>query len=112
MRDDLPWDITREVVGPRAELRLLLGAIKRGEAMLLVGLPGVSKTTMLRSLARHLGSESDRFIDVTGDEQPPAVMALARAGALGLEAIGTDAFTPAAATQAERHAQGGSKGWR
>lgn len=65
----LPEDISREVVGRRAELRLLFGAIARGKAVLLVGLPGVSKTTMLRALARHHGTESDRFIDVTGDEQ-------------------------------------------
>lgn len=65
----LPEDISREVVGRRAELHLLLGAIARGKAVLLVGLPGVSKTTMLRALARHHGTESDRFIDVTGDEQ-------------------------------------------
>src|SRR5690349_16400651 len=66
---DLPEDISREVVGRRAELRLLLGAIARGKAGLRVGLPGVSKTTMLRALARHHGTEADRFIDVTGDEQ-------------------------------------------
>ncbi len=66
---DLPEDIEREVVGRRAELQLLLGAIRRGKAVLLVGLPGVSKTTMLRALARHLGTEPDRFVDVTGDEQ-------------------------------------------
>lgn len=69
MGAELPQDITREVVGRRAELRLLLGAVQRGKAVLLVGLPGVSKTTMLRALARHLGAESDRFVDVTGDEQ-------------------------------------------
>ena len=69
MGTDLPEEIEREVVGRRAELRLLLGAIRRGKAVLLVGLPGVSKTTMLRALARHLGTEPDRFIDVTGDEQ-------------------------------------------
>ncbi len=69
MGTDLPEDIGREVVGRRAELQLLLGAIRRGKAVLLVGLPGVSKTTMLRALARHLGTEPDRFIDVTGDEQ-------------------------------------------
>ena len=35
----------------------------------MIGLPGVSKTTMVRALAHHLGDESDRFVDVTGDEQ-------------------------------------------
>jgi MoxR-like ATPase/Mg-chelatase subunit ChlD len=69
MGAELPKDIEREVVGRRAELQLLLGAIRRGKAVLLVGLPGVSKTTMLRALARHLGTEPDRFVDVTGDEQ-------------------------------------------
>jgi MoxR-like ATPase/Mg-chelatase subunit ChlD len=65
----LPDDLARDVVGRRAELRLLLGTVQRGKAVLLVGLPGVSKTTMLRALAHHLGSEADRFVDVTGDEQ-------------------------------------------
>lgn len=69
MRAGLPDDIARAVVGRRAELHLLLGAIRRGKAVLLLGLPGVSKTTMLRALARHLGQEPDRFVDVTGDEQ-------------------------------------------
>jgi len=68
MRAELPDDIARAVVGRRAELHLLLGAIRRGKAVLLLGLPGVSKTTMLRALARHLGQEPDRFVDVTGDE--------------------------------------------
>jgi MoxR-like ATPase len=66
---ELPEDIARAVVGRRTELRLLLGAIRRGKAVLLLGLPGVSKTTMLRALASHLGQEPDRFVDVTGDEQ-------------------------------------------
>jgi MoxR-like ATPase len=65
----LPNDITDPVVGRRRELRLLLSALERGKAVLLVGLPGVSKTTMVRALAHHLGSEPDRFVDVTGDEQ-------------------------------------------
>src|SRR5919198_1672625 len=65
----LPHDITDPVVGRRRELRLLLSALERGKAVLLVGLPGVSKTTMVRALAPHLGDEPDRFVDVTGDEQ-------------------------------------------
>ncbi|HET6548212.1 MAG TPA: AAA family ATPase [Solirubrobacter sp.] len=65
----LPDDVAATVVGRRRELRLLLGALERGKAVLLIGLPGVSKTTMLRALARHLGDEPDRFVDVTGDEQ-------------------------------------------
>ena len=69
MSTELPDDIAHAVVGRRTELRLLLSAIQRGKAVLLLGLPGVSKTTMLRALARHLGQEPDRFVDVTGDEQ-------------------------------------------
>jgi MoxR-like ATPase len=65
----LPDDITASVVGRRRELRLLLSALERGKAVLLIGLPGVSKTTMVRALAHHLGDEPDRFVDVTGDEQ-------------------------------------------
>jgi MoxR-like ATPase len=65
----LPDDITVSVVGRRRELRLLLSALERGKAVLLIGLPGVSKTTMVRALAHHLGDEPDRFVDVTGDEQ-------------------------------------------
>jgi MoxR-like ATPase len=69
MSTELPDDIAHAVVGRRTELRLLLSAIGRDKAVLLLGLPGVSKTTMLRALARHLGQEPDRFVDVTGDEQ-------------------------------------------
>ncbi len=65
----LPDDVTASVVGRRRELRLLLSALERGKAVLLIGLPGVSKTTMVRALAHHLGNEPDRFVDVTGDEQ-------------------------------------------
>ncbi len=65
----LPEDIAEPVVGRRRELRLLLSALECGKAVLLIGLPGVSKTTMVRALAHHLGDEPDRFVDVTGDEQ-------------------------------------------
>jgi MoxR-like ATPase len=69
MTVELPAEIGREVVGRRAELRLLLGALERGKAILLLGLPGVSKTTMVRALARHLSHGDDHFVDATGDEQ-------------------------------------------
>lgn len=60
--------VGRLVVGRRAELRLLVGAVARGKAVLLVGPPGVSKTTMLRAVAQeHIGP--DRVVEVTGDEQ-------------------------------------------
>ena len=69
MTAQLPAAIGGEVVGRRAELRLLLGALERGKAVLLLGLPGVSKTTMVRALARHLSHGDDHFVDATGDEQ-------------------------------------------
>ncbi|MPZ87036.1 MAG: AAA domain-containing protein [Nitriliruptorales bacterium] len=69
MPGEVPKEVARDVVGRREELRLLLSAIDHSKAVLLLGLPGVSKTTMVRALARQLGSEADRFVDVTGDEQ-------------------------------------------
>jgi MoxR-like ATPase/Mg-chelatase subunit ChlD len=65
----VPPQIGGEVVGRRAELRLLLNALAHGKAVLLLGLPGVSKTTIVRALARHVGAASDHFVDATGDEQ-------------------------------------------
>jgi len=65
----LPNHVVRAVVGRRRELALLLNAIRRGRAVLLLGLPGVSKTTMVRALAAELGDRADGFVDVTGDEQ-------------------------------------------
>jgi MoxR-like ATPase/Mg-chelatase subunit ChlD len=66
----MPGPIGGEVVGRRGELRLLLTALERRKAVLLLGLPGVSKTTIVRALARQVGDDSsDRFLDVTGDEQ-------------------------------------------
>jgi MoxR-like ATPase/Mg-chelatase subunit ChlD len=65
----LPTEVGEEVVGRRSELRLLLAALARGKAVLLLGLPGVSKTTIVRALAHHLGGGPDAFVDATGDEQ-------------------------------------------
>jgi MoxR-like ATPase/Mg-chelatase subunit ChlD len=65
----VPWQVGGQVVGRRAELRLLFNALGHGKAVLLLGLPGVSKTTIVRALAGHLGDGPDRFVDATGDEQ-------------------------------------------
>jgi MoxR-like ATPase/Mg-chelatase subunit ChlD len=65
----VPSQVGDEVVGRRAELRLLTGALRHGKAVLLLGLPGVSKTTIVRALAREMGDGPDRFVDATGDEQ-------------------------------------------
>ncbi|MGH9055791.1 MAG: AAA family ATPase [Acidimicrobiales bacterium] len=65
----LPDAVAREVVGRRAELRFLLNAIRTERAVLLLGLPGVSKTTMLRALGRALAEGGRGLVEVTGDEQ-------------------------------------------
>jgi MoxR-like ATPase len=69
MKGQLPDDIVTDVVGRRKELRLLLDAIELEKAVLLLGLPGVSKTTIVRAVAHHPGSRDGRVFDVTGDEQ-------------------------------------------
>ena len=56
------------MVGRRAELRILRTALARGKAVLLLGLPGVSKTTLVRALAAA-HDDADGFVDATGDEQ-------------------------------------------
>jgi MoxR-like ATPase/Mg-chelatase subunit ChlD len=66
---EVPAQIQGDVVGRRTELRLLLGALRHGKPVLLLGLPGVSKTTIVRAVARHLGDDHDHFVDATGDEQ-------------------------------------------
>jgi MoxR-like ATPase/Mg-chelatase subunit ChlD len=65
----VPSQVGGQVVGRRAELRLLFNALAHGKAVLLLGLPGVSKTTIVRALAGQLGNGPDRFVDATGDEQ-------------------------------------------
>lgn len=55
-----------QVVGRRDEVRLILAAIAARRPILLFGLPGVSKTTILRAISRELGG---RLLQVTGDEQ-------------------------------------------
>lgn len=65
----LPPAVANAVVGRRRELSLLLTAVRLRKPVLLVGPPGVSKTTMLRVLAGHLGGDGERFVWVTGDEQ-------------------------------------------
>ncbi len=65
----LPRNAADAVVGRRRELSLLLTAVRLRKPVLLVGPPGVSKTTMLRVLAGGLARDAERFIWVTGDEQ-------------------------------------------
>jgi MoxR-like ATPase/Mg-chelatase subunit ChlD len=65
----LPAALADEVIGRRSELHLLLRAVELRRPVLILGPPGVSKTTMLRALARHLSHDSDAFGWLTGDEQ-------------------------------------------
>lgn len=57
------------LVGRRHELRLLRQAVTLRRPVLLLGPPGVSKTTMLRALAGPAGRDRDAVHWVTGDEQ-------------------------------------------
>ncbi|MBO0876983.1 MAG: AAA family ATPase [Pseudonocardia sp.] len=65
----LPAALADEVIGRRSELHLLLRSVELRRPVLILGPPGVSKTTMLRALARHLSHGSDAFGWLTGDEQ-------------------------------------------
>ena len=62
-------DDTAGLVGRRHELRLLREAIRLRRPVLLLGPPGVSKTTMLRVLAGPAAHGRDPVHWVTGDEQ-------------------------------------------
>jgi MoxR-like ATPase/Mg-chelatase subunit ChlD len=57
------------LVGRRNELRLLRQAVTLRRPLLLLGPPGVSKTTMLRVLAGRAADDRDAVHWVTGDEQ-------------------------------------------
>ena len=60
---------TAGLVGRRHELRLLRQAVTLRRPVLLLGPPGVSKTTMLRVLAGPAAQDRDAVHGVTGDEQ-------------------------------------------
>ena len=60
---------TAGLVGRRHELRLLRQAVALRRPVLLLGPPGVSKTTMLRVLAGPTAQDGEAVHWVTGDEQ-------------------------------------------
>lgn len=60
------------IVGRSLELRLLVSALKANRPTLLVGAPGTSKTTLLRSLVDEVNAQTGSALgiySVTGDEQ-------------------------------------------
>lgn len=66
---DVAAGSTAGLIGRRHELRLLRQAVTLRRPVLLLGPPGVSKTTMLRTLAGPAGHDRDAVHWVTGDEQ-------------------------------------------
>lgn len=66
---DVPAGDAGGLVGRRHELRLLRQAVALRRPLLLLGPPGVSKTTMLRALAGPAAPDRDPVHWVTGDEQ-------------------------------------------
>ena len=61
---------TQAIVGRGRELRVVLAALAASKPILLFGLPGVSKTTIVREVAAMLGLDrGSRLFTATGDEQ-------------------------------------------
>lgn len=56
------------VVGRKTEMAMILSAIRVQRPILLIGVPGVSKTTILRALMKEIHGEH-RLYTATGDEQ-------------------------------------------
>ncbi len=69
------WDfifdqVSKRVVGRRREIALVLAAIAKSKPVLVFGLPGVSKTTILKEISTFMGDGlTPRLFSVTGDEQ-------------------------------------------
>lgn len=60
--------VGKSVVGRRTEMAMILSAIRISRPVLLIGVPGVSKTTILRELTKEVYGENHLFT-ATGDEQ-------------------------------------------
>jgi MoxR-like ATPase len=62
--------VAQRVVGRHQEIKLILAAIAKQKPILLLGLPGVSKTTILKEIAHALSNDrSPLLFSATGDEQ-------------------------------------------
>ncbi len=60
--------LCRRIVGRKDEIGIILAAIRMKQPILLIGLPGVSKTTILHAIAEELHGSRHLF-QMTGDEQ-------------------------------------------
>lgn len=61
---------TTPIVGRAREVRIVQAALSAGKPILLFGLPGVSKTTIVHAVSAALGLErGSRLFTATGDEQ-------------------------------------------
>ena len=68
--EELFRQVSSRIVGRQREIRIVLAALAQGKPILLLGLPGVSKTTILKEVAAALSQDgSARPFTVTGDEQ-------------------------------------------
>ncbi|MEB3103597.1 AAA family ATPase [Ferviditalea candida] len=57
-----------QIVGRKNEIGIILAAIRAKQPILLIGMPGVSKTTILSAISKELNGEG-RLFQATGDEQ-------------------------------------------
>ncbi len=56
----------RVVIGFREEQRFLLAAMLANGHVLMEGVPGIAKTTLVRAMARLLGLSEDRVVEING----------------------------------------------
>jgi len=79
-------------LGRARELRVVLAALAAGKPILLLGLPGVSKTTIVREVATRLGLDrTSRLFTATGDEQ---LTAFSMVGSFDPALVLRDGFKP------------------
>jgi MoxR-like ATPase/Mg-chelatase subunit ChlD len=86
------YQVAGRVVGRKREIRLVLAALARLKPILLLGLPGVSKTTILKEVVAALSADhSSQLFTVTGDEQ---LTAFSLAGSFDPALVLRDGFKP------------------
>jgi hypothetical protein len=89
----------REVVGREVELdrldRLIDGAVEHGGALLVIGDPGIGKSTLLRAAADHAGAAGFLVLGTTGVESEAALPYAGLYDLLRPALDGLDALPPA-----------------